>query len=554
MANRPRSTAAAVLVAAGLLGASYAAYRLFAADRVWLTDVTRQAGITFTHTSGVTGKYSYLEIMGGGVALFDHDGDGWLDIYFVNGNHILSAPSPEITNVLYRNNRDGTFTDVTQAAGVGDSSYGQGCCAADYDNDGDQDLYVTNFGPDRLYRNEGGGRFVDVTAAAGIDNPRFGQSCAFADFDADGRLDIYVQNYITYSVDEARSANRSEYPTPLDFPGSADLLYHNNGDGTFTDVTQAAGINRPGGRGMGLACVDFDGDRDIDIFVANDAMENYYFTNNGDLTFTEQSIGSGLAYNREGVSESSMGVDVGDVNGDGTFDIVCPALRAEGCKLYSNRGTFFEDVSRATRLIAATRAFTGFSPNLLDVDNDGDLDLFLCNGGVATNLGVGTGAPYVERYGVRDLLLLNDGTGSFDPVGSVAGAHFDRALIGRGSATGDLDNDGDLDLVICNLDGPAVVLRNDAPRRRWITLDLVPGKGNQVAIGAKVRLTAAGRTQSAVVPAGGSYLSLSDRRLHFGLGDAERIDRIDIDWPDGSSQSLADVATDRFLTIQQKEP
>jgi enediyne biosynthesis protein E4 len=521
-----------------------------AAPDPWFVDVTEKTGITFSRVNGVTGQHRYLESVGGGLALFDYDGDGWLDIYLVNGNEFLKPPSPKTTNHLYRNNHDGTFTDVTQEAGVGDAGFGQGCCAADFDNDGDQDLYVSNWGPDRFYRNDGKGRFTEVGASIGVVNDRFGQCCGFFDFDGDGWLDLYVQNYVEY--DPAKEPPRPDYAAPTAFPGAPDLLFRNNGDGTFTDVTKAVGIHRGDGRGMGLVCADLDGDGDSDVFVANDAMENFYFENNGNGTFTEQSIRSGLAYNHQGDSESSMGADLGDVDGDGKPDIVCPALRAEGCTLYGNLGESFEDVSRRARLADATRDYTGFSPNLIDFDNDGDLDLFVCNGGVANNLGVKPGATYLERYGIVDVLMINDGEGGFRRAGELAGPYFGKSMIGRGSAHGDLDNDGDIDIVVVNLVGAPVVLRNDAPQGNWITLTLEMADGNRDAIGTKIRVTAAGRTQSSIVRGAGSYLSVHDRRPHFGIGAATRVDRINIVWPNGEKQTLADVEANRFVAVKQK--
>ncbi len=523
--------------------------------------MTEAAGIRFRHTNGQVGRYSYLEVMGAGVAIFDFDGDAWLDIYFVNGNRIFEPPSDAIRNALYRNNGNGTFADVTELAGVGDPSYGQGCCVADYDNDGDQDLYVTNYGPDRLYRNEGGGRFADVTASAGIDNPSWGQSCEFFDSNGDGWLDLYVQNYVVWSLDSDVVARISvggrtivDYASPRAFRGTRDKLYRNNGDGTFTDVSIASGIGSYEGRGMGLACADFDGDGDPDIFVANDAMANWYFRNEGGGGFTELGVAMGVAYDCNGNPESSMGVDLGDIDGDGRIDIVCPATRNEFCTVYWNRGSYFVDGSGASGVAGATAGRTGFSPNLFDADNDGDLDLFIANGGVVREHAASPDADYQTRYAIPDLLLVNDGQGKFRRAGPEAGAHFSRALVGRGSATGDLDNDGDLDIVINNLDGPAVLLRNDSPRRNWTRLELVPARGNRDAVGAIVRLTAGGRTQTAVVRGGGSYLSASDRRPHFGLGEAQAVDRIEIRWPSGSVEVLGPQPPNRVLRIVEKAP
>lgn len=553
-----RSLAAAALALGILWFPSGArALRAGGAEGPRFTDATDAAGIRFRHTNGRTGRCRYLEIMGAGVAVFDFDGDGRLDIYFVNGNRILEPPSPEIRNALYRNEGDGTFADVTERAGAGDPSYGQGCCVGDYDDDGDQDLYVTNFGPDRLFRNEGG-RFADATAAAGIDNPLWGQSCEFFDFDGDGWLDLYVQNYLAYSTDADIAARVKvggktliDYASPRAFRGTPDKLYRNRGDGTFEDVSLASGIGRFEGRGMGLACADFDEDGDPDVFVSNDAMTNCFFRNDGGGKFTELAVAIGLGYDADGNAKSFMGVAAGDVDGDGRIDIVCPATRNEFCMLYSNRGSHFVDASRAAGISAATAGRTGFSPNLLDADGDGDLDLFIANGGVTVEASAGADADYERRYGVPDLLLLNDGKGRFRSAGAEAGAHFARALIGRGSATGDLDGDGDIDIVLNNLDGPAVLLRNDSPPGNWVTLQLVPARGNRDAIGAVVHVTAGGRTQTAVVRSAGGYLSASDRRPHFGLGGARSIERIEIRWPAGTRQTLGPSPANRILTIRE---
>ena len=521
-------------------------------------DVTRAAGISFRHENGMTGKFFYPEVMGAGVALFDYDGDGLLDVYFVNGNRLLEDPSPGITNRLYRNNGDWTFTDVTERAGVGDPGYGQGCCVGDYDNDGDQDLHVTNYGANVLYRNDGDGTFTDVTREAGVEDPGWGQSSCFLDYNGDGLLDLYVQNYLQKfeSVPEAfiYVGNRKvrDYPSPLGFPGAADRLYRNDGDGTFTNVTREAGLYRPGGKGMGCACVDLNDDGKVDIFVANDSMENYLFGNRGDGTFQEVALPAGVAFNLDGTPEASMGVDVGDFDRDGRLDLIVPCLRQQVYTLYRSSGANqFTDASRAAGLVEATSLVTGFNANFLDYDNDGDLDLFLANGGVRINQLAAPDASYDERYGMPDLLLANDGKGRYTDVSLWAGPYFRRRLVGRGSATGDLDGDGDEDLVVGNLAGSAVVLRNDTASGHWVTLRLVPSSGNRDALGTSVRIDAGGVRQRGVVHANVTYLSQDDRRVHFGLGEATKIDRLRIRWPDGTTEERSDLPADRLLTIEQ---
>jgi hypothetical protein len=521
-------------------------------------EVTQAAGIAFRHENGMTGKFYYPEIMGAGVGLFDYNGDGYLDIYFVNGNRLTGGLAPEIKNRLYRNNGDFTFTDVTDKAGVGYSGYGQGCCVGDYDNDGDPDLYLSNLGPNVLYRNNGDGTFKEVTKEAGVEDPSWGQTSSFLDYDGDGWLDLYVQNYMTFSLEKPMEAfiyvggeKVLDYPSPLQFPGSPDHLYHNNGNGTFTDVTQESGIYRPDGKGMGCACLDLNDDGFIDIFVANDSMENYLFLNRGNGTFQEVGLAWGVAYDGGGLPEASMGVDTGDYDRDGRMDLIVPTLRKQVFTLYRNRGDYFEDVSDAAGLGRATSLSSGFSVNFLDYDNDADLDLFFTNGGVRRNEMAPPTASYRERYGQEDLLLANDGKGRYTDVSSWAGPYFKEKLIGRGSAAGDLDNDGDLDLVISNLADRAVVLRNDTPSGHWITLKLACTNGNRDALGASVWVEAGGIKQRAVVHGGVSYLSQNDRRVHFGLGSAEKIARLEVVWPDKSRQVFEDLPVDCFLTLEE---
>lgn len=521
-------------------------------------NVTERTGITFRHFNGFSGKFHYAEIMGAGVALFDYNGDGYLDIYLANGNHLLEKPSPEITNRLYRNNGDWTFKDVTEEAGVGDAGYGQGCCVGDYDNDGDPDLYVSNFGPNVLYENRGDGTFATVTKAAGVEDPLWGQSSSFLDYDGDGWLDLYVQNYLTHPRSETKEAfiyvggrKVLDYPSPLEFPGSPDHLYRNNGNRTFTDVTRQAGMFRPDGKGMGSACLDFDDDGDVDIFVTNDSTDNYLFRNRGNGTFEETGLSAGVAFDGNGIPEGSMGVGVGDFDGDGRVDFMVPCLARQIYTLYRNLGDRFEDASIVAGLARATSMLTGFNANFLDYDNDGDLDLFFTNGGVRRNEFASPDGSYDERYGKPDLLLANDGKGRFTDVSHRAGPHFQEELVGRGSATGDLDNDGRIDIVISNLAGRPVILRNETRGGHWVVLHLTPAAGNRDALGASVWVEAGGRTQRAVIHGDVSYLSQSDRRVHFGLGNAEKIDRLEILWPDRKRQSFEDLPVDRFLRIEQ---
>ncbi len=523
------------------------------------TDITEKTGIRFRHENGLSGKYHYPEIMGGGIALLDYNGDGLLDIYFVNGNYLIKPPSPEIKNRLYRNNGDWTFTDVTEEAGVGDTGFGQGCCVADYDNDGDPDLYLSNYGPNVLYRNQGDGTFVNKAEEAGLLDPAWGQSSSFLDYNNDGLLDLYVQNYLTYSLDIDYEAfiyigdeKFPDYPAPSNFKGAQDHLYRNNGDGTFTDVTKEAGLIAPEGKGMGIACYDMNQDGFVDIMVTNDGMENYLFRNRGNGTFEEVGLDAGVAFGGLGVPESSMGVDVGDFNADGFLDMIIPCTKKQVYTLYENHGEFFSDASMKTGLSQGTADRTGFNPNFLDYDNDGDLDLFFTTGGVRANELVPKDASYFKRYGNPNILMANNGSGRFIDVSSFAGSHFKTELIGRGSVTGDLDDDGDIDLVISNLAGPAHVLRNDTRGGHWITLLLKPVRGNNDAIGTIVEIQSAGRKQKAEVHGALTYLSQIDRRVHFGLGNATKIEMLKITWPDKTTQTLQNLPVDQHRLITQE--
>jgi len=559
------------VVAVVVLGAILAVRRLKrpTGDSAIFKNVTDEAGITFRHITGQkTGRMLYPEIMGAGVILFDYNGDGFLDIYFLNGNYIRGRKhDPKLTNVLYRN--DGPdkrgrwhFTEVTEEAGVFDDTYSQGAEAADFDNDGDQDLYVTNLGPNVYFRNEGNGKFTRTSLLA---HPAWGQCCSAVDYDNDGDLDIYLANYLTYDADKQPLGTEMvagklihEYRGPMVYEGSPDVLYRNNGDGTFTDVTKEVGLYAPGGKGMGLAVADFDNDGDADAFVANDFMENYLFVHEGD-SFVERGIMAGVAYSGDGNRESSMGVDVADVDNDGLLDIMVPCRHRETHTLYHNEWPVFSDASARRGLDEATLGYTGFSPSFLDYDNDGDMDLFVSTGRVVTveeavEKGLMGPEHFEERYAQLDILLENDGRGYFRRVSpQKAGPHFRRRTVARGTAVGDLDNDGDIDLVLNVSEGRPILLRNDAKGGHWLTLRLIGTKSNKDAIGARVIARAGGKVQYHYLKGGGSYLSVSDRRIHLGLGKATTVDSIEIIWPSGTKQQLQKVATDQFLTIREPE-
>ncbi|HXI02309.1 MAG TPA: CRTAC1 family protein [Candidatus Saccharimonadales bacterium] len=511
------------------------------------TDVTAAAGITFAHSIGDHELTNIVEGTGSGACFFDYDGDGWLDIYFPNGAWERSVSDNrgrdligKLANVLYHNNGDGTFTDVTAKAGVGDKGYGVGCSAADFDGDGDVDLYVLNYGPNVLYRNEGNGTFTDVSERSGLADPHWSVSASWFDYDGDGDLDVYVANYLQYDDGKFRSYYAAAgYPGPLSYEGQPDALYRNNGDGTFTDVTKEAGVFNPDGRAMSATVDDINGDGILDIYVANDAMGNFYYQGTGKGTFEEKGLFTGLAFGEHGQGVSSMGPVVGDVNGDGRPDIYIPDMGYGS--LLMNGGANFEDRVTMAGLAVMCGQYTGWGAVLFDYDNDGDLDLFIANGNAH------------HEYSEEDVLAANDGKGTFSDVASSSGAWFQEKHVGRGATWADYDNDGDVDLLVVNLDEPAHLLRNDGGNARsWLGVRArLPG-GKVDAIGARLTVTAGSLRQTRdLVPVTG-YLSQGDPRVHFGLGENRGPVELEIRWPDGSVETVHDVAIDRYMTLVEK--
>ncbi len=508
-----------------------------------LRDVTQAAGIRFTHRFGDMDLSNIVEGTGAGAMLWDYDADGYLDIYFVNGCWLRDVNDNrgrkyrgKLSNCLYRNNGDGTFRDATAAAGVGDQGYGCGCSAADFDGDGDLDLYVLNYGPNVFYRNNGDGTFTDISLQSGLADRRWSLSAPWFDYDGDGDLDVYVANYLAYDKGAFRSYYAaSGYPGPLSYEGQSDALFRNNGDGTFTNVTQEAGLFNPNGRAMSATVADLDNNGHLDIYVANDAMGNSFFRNVANR-FEEDGLVAGLAFGEGGQGVSSMGPTVGDVDRDGRLDVYIPDM-GYGCLLI-NRGDFFEDRTTASNLAVVCGQYTGWGGVLLDYDNDGYLDIFVANGNAH------------HEYAEEDVLMRNNGHGQFVDVADQSGGYFRQKYVGRGAAYGDFDNDGDVDLLVVNLNDTPVLLRNDGGNRRhWITLVLKRAGGKSDAIGARVKVTAGKLVQvDDVIPVRG-YLSQSDPRPHFGLGDATRADRIEIRWPSGKTTLLKDVAADQILTV-----
>ena len=519
-------------------------------------DVTEAAGITFKHVNGESGRLYYLETMGSGAAFLDYDNDGDLDLYIVNSAVLpgFVADTPPM-NVLYRNDGARGFTDVTSEAGVGHPGYGMGCGTADYDNDGDPDLYVTNFGENVLYRNNGDGTFTDVTVYAGVDDrDRWSSSCAFVDYDQDGNLDLYVVNYLDYDIVEDGkwydTNGKRIFSNPRVYKGVSDTLYSNNGDGTFTDVTQRAGVYNDTGKGLGVTCGDYDNDGHIDIYVANDTTPNFLYRNMGDGTFMDLGVITGVAYNEDGVAEGGMGVDFGDYDNDGSLDIFVTNFSHETNTLYRNSSSdIFIDATYIAHLGDPSFLKLGFGTKFFDADNDGDLDLFVANGHVYST--VESQSDTLE-YAQTNQLFLNIGESSFLDVSERGGAYFSRKRVSRGTAFGDYDNDGDTDIFVVNLNQKAVLLRNNGGNgNNWLKIKTVGVKSNRDGIGARIKVVTRSRTQIREVQAGSSYLSGHDLRLIFGLGTDTEATEVKITWPSGLEQTLAEVEANSFLIITE---
>ncbi|MFH0980511.1 MAG: CRTAC1 family protein [Planctomycetota bacterium] len=510
-------------------------------------DVTEKAGIRFKHSFGDHNLNNIVEGTGPGCAFFDYNGDGYLDIYLVNGRWLREVNDNlgrdlrgKLSNALYRNNGDGTFTDVTAQAGVGGGDgYGMGASAADYDNDGDLDLYVLNYGPNVLYRNNGDGTFTDVSAKSGLADPRWSVSASWLDYDNDGDLDVYVANYLEYDAGKFRDFYPADgYPGPLSYKGQPDALYRNNGDGTFTDVTKEAGMYFPGGRAMSCVASDLNNDGFIDVYVPNDAMPDCFWVNSGKGTFKDEAVQWGLAYGEGGQGVSSMGPVVGDVDRNGLLDVLVPDMGYNA--LLYNEGKMFVDVTTRTGVALACGQYTGWGGLLIDYDNDGYLDVFVANGD-----------PHHE-YPEEDVLLRNDGKGKFVDVADQAGPYFRQKYVGRGAAWADFDNDGDVDILVMNVNSSPRLLRNDGGNRNhWLIVAPKRAGAKVVALGARVTATVGKMRMIQEVYGATGYLSQSDTRVHFGLGTATQVDKLQIRWPDRTVTTLENVRADQILNVVQ---
>lgn len=552
------------------------------ANREWATgtavfvDVAEQAGLRFRHFNGATGEFYFPEIMGGGCALLDYDNDGDLDVYVVQGallgagetraDAIFAHPGRwPPRNVLFRNDLELDprgepllrFTEVTDSSGVGDAGFGMGCATGDYDNDGDIDLYVTNYGSNVLYRNQGDGTFENVTATARVEENRWSASAAFVDYDQDGWLDLFVTNYVDCLIEANvkcwTPAGARDYCSPRSYDPVPDRLFHNNGDGTFTDVSEEAGIVGVFGSGMGVACADYNGDGRIDIYVANDGDANQLWVNRGDGTFEDGSWLSGTAYNEMGMPEAGMGVTAGDFDQDGDEDLYLTHLRLESNTLYLNDGSgMFSDRTTRIGLGRSSTLMTGFGTGWFDYNNDTLLDLLVVNGGV-TILESRARDPF--PYRMPNQLLRNAGAGRFEDVTARAGRALEQPECSRGAAFGDIDNDGDVDVLVTNNNGPLRLLRNESSDRNgWLRLSLQGRESNRSAIGAVVVVRLRnGPALYRRVHADGSYCSASDLRLTIGLGPDPDVESVEVRWPSGRAELWRGLATHAGHTLREGE-
>lgn len=548
-------------VMAAALAQKPGAHSLFAISApgaVTYVDVAHPAGITFRHDNAATPEKYLIETMGSGCGWIDYNQDGLLDLYLVNGAATrLYKPQHALRSALYRNNGDGTFTDVTTPAGVGaEGLFGMGVAAGDYDNDGYPDLYVLGYGRCILYRNNGDGTFTDVTSHAGVENlGKWGSSAAWFDYDNDGRLDLIIANYVDWSPDnnlwcgEHKPGYRG-YCHPDVYHGQTPTLYHNNGDGTFTDVSKASGIGLKPGNGLGVVTFDYDNDGWQDIFMANDSMANFLFHNNRDGTFREVSYMAGVAASSDGRTEAGMGADASDTTGSGYLDLIVTHLDFEHARFYRNlRDGSFEDATFQAKLGFATFHLSGFGVRLMDYDNDGARDIFMANGHILDNIEL---IHADVRYAEPKLMYRNTGGGKFENVSDKLGADFQLPRVSRGAAIADFDNDGDLDILVNNNGQPPQLLRNDGCNgNHWLEILLVGTKSNRDGVGARVKVMAGNLTLFDQRKGGMSYQSAQDPRLHFGLGKQKLIDSVEIRWPSGMLTKLASLQSDQIITVKE---
>jgi len=538
-----------------------AASALSGATPIRFRDATESSGIRFVHTDGSSGQRYIVETVASGLGLIDYDGDSYPDILFLNGTPLPGTPKPARlpTNALYHNNRDGSFTDVTTRSGVGLPGYALGCAVADYDNDGHEDIFISNYGAHRLLHNNGDGTFTDVTGKAGLGKASFGPTCVgagclFLDYDRDGYLDLYVGNYLEFDLATFKPCARANVPVycdPRTYPAVAGRLYHNNGDGTFRDVSEASGIGRCKGYAMGVVSADFDGDGWPDIYVGNDVMENFLFHNKRDGTFEEIGVLAGVGYDQYGDPQGTMGANVGDYDGDGRFDILVTKYQNQVNTLYRNLGNLqFQDVAVETGAGTASRPLVTWGCGLVDFDNDGGPELFTAAGHLQDTVEqYDKSSTYQQRS-----LLLQWRSGRYVDITAESGGALAATHVSRGAVFGDLNNDGKIDIVVLNARSrPTLMVNETATSNHWVLLKLVGTRSNRSAVGALARLTAGGRTQVDEVRAGRGYQSAEDLRLHFGLGTNALVDRLEVRWPSGLTEVRTNLTADRVIRLAEGE-
>ena len=517
-------------------------------------EMTKAAGIDFVHNTGAFGKKYLPETMGSGCAFIEYDNDGWIDIVLVTCKDWEGHPTGKSqTMALYRNNHDGTFTDVTESAGLAVELYGIGVAVADYDNDGDDDLYVSCLELDRLFQNQGNATFVDVTEQAGIHNPGFGTSCAWFDYDKDGNLDLYVANYVEWTIETdifcTLDGTNKAYCTPESYHGQSSRLFRNRGDGTFVDISRISRIEDRTSKSLGVCIFDYNSDGLPDIFEANDTQPNKLYHNNGDGTFIETGLNVGIAYSENGVATGAMGIDAGDYDGSGRESLVIGNFSNEMMNLYHNEGEIFIDDAPIANIGNASLLTLTFGCFFFDFDLDGRLDIFAANGHVENEINA---VQSEVTYAQVPHLFRNTGDGKFQDVALKIGTDLANPIVGRGAAYGDIDNDGDWDILVTTSNGLAHLYRNDAANQnRWIKLKLIGSKSNRNGIGARVTITSKSGTQTRTLKSGCSYCSQSELSLIFGIGQTPRIDMIEVNWPSGVVDRLVNVKPNQLLVVEE---